>query len=305
MTPPVIVDARQAAAFDYAALTAGMPANGAFAAWLAQAYFDAHRPVIEVIEPETPDLPAETIAKRGDIWLLGKHRLMCGDSSNVDHIHLLVEDRMVGMVYTDPPYGTRLDTDYSRLNERKLRYASSLKTVLSKKWNNVIGDDQYYDPTLILKTFASVPEIFLWGADYYCRSIPPDGSWVVWDKRSTADGSPIGKFHGAHFELCWSKSRHQRQIFRMLWMGLYGRQADGPSVHPTQKPVAMAQWFLDLWGKGTRVVADLYGGSGSTLLACERADKQCLMMEIDEAYCDVIIARWEKMTGKVAERIAG
>tara|TARA_R110000824_G_scaffold111147_1_gene259488 strand:- start:63 stop:431 length:369 start_codon:yes stop_codon:yes gene_type:complete len=110
---------------------------------------------------------------------------------------------------------------------------------------------------------------------------------------------------GSSFELCWSKVSHKRDIARVLWSGHHGMQGDDTKsrVHPTQKPVALAEWFLSRWAKGSCLVADPYLGSGTTLIACEQLDRCCYGMEISPAYCDVIVQRWENLTGKTAERM--
>lgn len=248
-------------------------------------------------EEEAPEPPAEPTSKLGDVWLLGKHRLMCGDSHNSHHVDTLVAADTVQMVYTDPPYGIRLDTDYSKVKSNN-NYMT--KTQVGNKWLPVIGDNEDYDPGFLLARFSGCKEIFLWGADYYCQHLPKEGSWIVWDKRIDKHGEPLYDFHGSYFELCWPKSKHQREICRWMWLGIKQKEHEGARVHPTQKPVGMAQWFFERWGKSGDVVVDLYGGSGSTLLACEKADRKCLMIEMNPGYCDVIVARWEKLTGQKA-----
>lgn len=301
---------REACAFEYAAARAGLPADGSFVALMAEGYITRHAPKIEVVEPEDVPPPAEPITRPGDVWLLGNHRLMCGDAR--EDVDRLLGGARVDMVYTDPPYGIAVRTDYAHINKsgavwRSRHPHSNHRIAESKTWKPVIGDDEPYDPTQLLDHFAYVDEVFLWGADYYAERLPQrnDGSWVVWDRRCRSDGGQIGgDFHGSHFELCWSKCRHQREIARIRWFGFYGRETEGSlgqtAVHPTQKPIALAEFFLERWGQKAETVADLYGGSGSTLLACERQGKRCLMMEIDPAYCDVIVARWENMTEKKA-----
>ena len=110
---------------------------------------------------------------------------------------------------------------------------------------------------------------------------------------------------GSCFELCWSKQRHKREIARIKYAGLFGTEREDikKRLHPTQKPVLLCQWFLDKFSKIDNLVLDLFGGSGSTLIACEKLNRKCRMMEIDEHYCDVIIKRWEDFTGQKAELI--
>lgn len=241
----------------------------------------------------------EPNARLGDVYQLGRHRLMCGDSTSIDAIDRLMNGDKADMVFTDPPYGMRLETDWDQ-SKIPLREWRGKK----KDYKNVIGDHSDFSPELINTIFAAfnyADEIFIWGADYFAEHLPKknDGSWVAWDKR----GGPLDKVMGSHFELCWSKARHQRMIARVKWCGLYGteQEFDHKRSHPTQKPVQLAEWFFDNWAERRTKVVDLYGGSGSTLIACEKTDRACYMMELDPHYIDVIIARWEKYTGQKAE----
>lgn len=248
----------------------------------------------EVIEP-----PAEPKTKEGDVWILGKHRLMCGDSTSIDAVDQLMDGNKVDMVFTDPPYGMNLDTDYSSMKSEMFKGKTG-----GAEYSKVIGDNEDFSPELINTVFASFgycKEIFLWGADYYAELLPEknSGSWVVWDKRldDSAD-----KMYGSCFELCWSKSKHKRDIARVKWAGIFGmeKEHDKKRVHPTQKPVNLITWFFDKWGKDSISVVDLFGGSGSTLIACEKTNRKAYLMELDPKYCDVIINRWQTLTGQEA-----
>ena len=253
--------------------------------------------VLDTVEGNTdpddvPEPPEEPVTKPGDLWILGNHRLLCGDSTDVLAVERLMNGKKADMVFTDPPYGMNLDTDYSKMPNGKTHKV-------------VIGDDEQYDAGFLLAAFDYCKEIFLWGADYYVetlhRSYPNLGSWIIWDKYSDQERNGLldGKF-GSAFETCWSKTRHKRELARVLVKTNYTAKGDETRVHPTQKPVALAEWFFDRWGNNGDVVVDLYGGSGSTLIACEKTGRHCRMMELDPAYCDVIVKRWEQFTGKKA-----
>jgi ParB-like chromosome segregation protein Spo0J len=250
-------------------------------------------------EDEVPELPEEPISKLGDVWILGNHRLMCGDSTSVDDVEKLMNGNKADMVFTDPPYGMFLDADYSSMDS-KFKGSSG-----GNSYENVIGDHSDFDPSLINTVFANFSyckEVFLWGADYYAEHLPDknNGSWVVWDKRGDESAD---KMFGSTFELCWSKAKHKRMLARVKWAGIFGmeKEHDKKRAHPTQKPVAIIDWFFDYYSLKDKVnVVDLYGGSGSTLLSCEKAGKSCFMSELDEKYVDVIINRWQDYTGKEA-----
>ena len=237
-----------------------------------------------------------------------QHRLMCGDSTDRAQVERLMGGEKADMVFTDPPYGMFLNADYSDM-KNNLDFAKKKGFTGGKKYSDVIGDHDDFKPELIktvLENFSDVGEIFLWGADYYAELLESknDGSWVVWDKRLDESAD---KMYGSTFELCWSKSKHKRDIARIKWAGVFGteQEFDHKRHHPTQKPALLVEWFFDRWGKSGDVTVDLYGGSGSTLIACEKTGRKCRMMELDPRYIDVIIKRWEDFTGKKAELIDG
>ena len=250
-------------------------------------------------EDSVPDAPETPVTVEGDVWVLGDHRLMCGDSTSIDAVDKLMDGNKVDLVFTDPPYGMFLDTDYDAMFGAD---KSHRKT--GKRFMEVAGDHDDFNPEFINTIFTSfdyVDEIFIWGADYFSELIPnrKDGSWVVWDKRTNKE---MDKVSGNTFELCWSKKKHKRLIARILWSGHHGMQKDDTKkrVHPTQKPVELVKWFFDNWSKPKDAVVDLFGGSGSTLMACEQTNRIAYLMELDPKYCDVIIQRWQDFTGKTA-----
>ena len=227
------------------------------------------------------------------------HRLMCGDSTDKATVEMLMDGKKADMVFTDPPYGMRLDTDYSEIKGSK---NAKIKGKGGNKYRPVIGDGEDFKPSLIetvFENFDYCEEIFLFGADYFAELIvnKNDGSWVVWDKRGSEDAD---KIIGSCFELCWSKQKHKREIARIKWMGAFGSADAKNRVHPTQKPIKLCEWFIEKYSNAGEAIIDLYGGSGSTLIACEQLDRTCYMMELDPKYCDVIIKRWEKFTGEKA-----
>ena len=247
--------------------------------------------------PEVPETPKTVL---GDVWVLGNHRLMCGDSTSIDAVDKLMNGTKADMVFTDPPYGMFLNADYDNMFAKDKTHRKT-----GKRFDNVKGDHEDFNPDFINNVFAAFgycKEIFLWGADYYVDLIPErnKGSWVVWDKRCD---EKMDKVVGNTFELCWSKAKHKRMVARILWSGHHGMQKDDAKkrVHPTQKPVELVVWFFDYYSmQDKRIVVDLFGGSGSTLIACEKTNRDCHMMELDAKYCDVIIKRWQDFTGKEA-----
>ena len=251
----------------------------------------------EIVEDDFDiEPPEEPKAKLGDIYQLGSHRLMCGDSTKEEDVAKLMNGVKADMIFTDPPYGMNLDTDYS---EMKGFFGKS------NKFEKVKGDNEDFKPeliTTIFNNFKYCKEIFTWGADYYAEIIPNrnDGSWIVWDKSIDDSGD---KMFGSNFELCYSKNKHKRELARVKWKGLFGMEKDDTQhrVHPTQKPSILAEWFINKYNKkDNAIIVDLYGGSGSTLIACEKTNNICYCMEYEPSYIDVIIQRWENFTGKKA-----
>ena len=273
--------------------------------WDVNLDWDADKEIEEDEAPEVDETQADSVV--GGVYQLGRHRLMCGDSTDAGSMAILMNGQKADMVFTDPPYGMNLDTDFSSMLSRPNTDFANRK-MKGGKYESVIGDKQDFSPALIdtiFEKFGYAKEIFVWGADYYAELVPDRnaGSWYVWDKRqnetdSIDEAKAMDKGYGSCFELCWSKNRHKRELVRIKWAGLFGMEKDDTKtrVHPTQKPAILAQWFLERFSKEGEVVADIYGGSGSTLIACEQLGRTCYMMELDPHYCDVIRKRWWKLT---------
>ncbi len=244
-------------------------------------------PIDGMKEPLTDDdaVPEvkETNVKRGDIYHAGEHRIMCGDSTDSSDVAKLMNGEKADMVFTDPPYGMNLDTDYSKMPRGGATY------------KKVEGDDKDFDPSII---FELVPaeRYCIWGADWFYSRMPEGFSPIVWDKQPHhIEAGPQN-----HFELCWVRPKEKRRIIRKLWTGFTAKEKGEMRVHPTQKPIDLC---IDLLERGGNLVADLFLGSGSTLIACEKTNRKCYGMEIDPHYCQVIIDRWQNYTGKIATLI--
>jgi DNA modification methylase len=241
-------------------------------------------------EDAVPDVPVNPVTVLGDVWILGNHRLMCGDSTSIDAVEKLVNSTKIDLCYTDPPYG---------INEKGDRTAR--KTGLAKNHNLKDFKDDTIDYAVeayqIVEGVLQVQRQVWWGANYYCHALPQSNNWFVWDKR--VDDKM--KDTQSDCELAWVKSKWSSvRIFRHLWKGFNkDSERNQPRVHPTQKPVSLAEWSFDYF-KEVNTVLDLFGGSGSALIACEKTKRSCFMMEFEPHYCDVIIKRWQEFTGKIA-----
>lgn len=139
----------------------------------------------------------------------------------------------------------------------------------------------------------------LWGGNYFTDFLPFSDGWIIWDKR--CDSGIRNTF--ADGEMAWCSFHTPVRIYHQLWNGMIREGEHDKRVHPTQKPIRMLSEVLQDYSKSGDIVLDVFGGSGSTLIACEQLGRKCRMMELDPHYCDVIIARWEKLTGKEAKII--
>lgn len=262
-------------------------------------------PTAEEDNYEIPD-EIQTDIVLGDLFEIGEHRLLCGDSTDSDAVAMLMNGEKADMVFTDPPYGMKLNADYSGAKS-SLSFFGEKGVKGGKKYDNVIGDHDDFTPELINTIFAcfnDCKEIFIWGADYFAELLPNknDGSWVVWDKRANGNDDleadkNSDKMYGSTFELCWSKNKHKREIARVKWAGIFGteKEFDHKRHHPTQKPSLLPQWFFNKWGKENDLVADLFLGSGSTMVASHQLKRKCYGCELDPKYCQVIIDRMRKL----------
>ena len=258
-------------------------------------------------EEQEIEVPIQPKTKLGDMYKLGNHYLLCGDATKQADKDKLIQDKKIDIILTDPPYGMFLNADFSDMksNLKMLKTKGDPKS--GNKYNNVIGDNEDFEPELITTIFdINAKEIFVWGFDYFAEYIPNknDGSILVWDKRLNEQSD---KMFGSSFELCYSHKKHKRDIIRYRWAGIFGthQEFDRKRHHPTQKPIGLSEWILNKYSKENDIVLDLYGGSGSVLLASEKLKRESLLMELDPAYCDVIIERWENLTGQKAELING
>lgn len=173
------------------------------------------------------------------------------------------------LVLTDPPYGIALKTDYSTLH-------GSTRT-----YEPVAGDDEPFDPAPLLH----FPRLILWGANHYRERLPEGGGWLVWDKRR---GTGSNMFADA--ELAWCSFPTPVRLFSCLW-GVNRDAEHGNFIHPTQKPVALMRWALDLFSEPGDLILDPYMGSGPVAEACRDMGRGYLGIELEESYCEAAIRR--------------
>lgn len=256
--------------------------------------FNVDEAIEEIKEPTT---------KTGDIWLLGKHRVMCGDSTKIEDVERLMDGKKADSLITDPPYGV----DYSGKNEFLNKFDKGNRIQKPITNDAIIDYRQFFSAFMGLAPLAeyNTVYIFMFGKELHSLRIALDdcgyswGDYLVWVKNNHVLGR---KDYNAKHEFIvygW-KGKHK----------FYGGfsttvlEFDRPlrsDLHPTMKPIPLLAKLINdgLPAKGK--VYDPFGGSGSTLIACEQLNRICYMMEIDPVYCDVIVKRWEEYTGKKAE----
>lgn len=241
------------------------------------------------------------VIKQGDLIELGRHRILCGDSTKKEDVDKLMGQFKADMVLSDPTYGMKLDTDFGNMGS----YTNS------GEYDNIKGDTEDFTPEIIttfFNNFGYCKEMFLFGADYFSDLIPnkDKGSFMVWDKRH---GIEDLEFSLSEFEIIFSKTRHHKKILRHKWLGLMGLENKEEDIHKrihaNQKPVRLLIDILDRWGKDKNIVVDLYLGSGSTLIACEKMGKSCFGIEYKNNYIEMIIERYINFTGDNAIKING
>lgn len=188
-----------------------------------------------------------------------------------DCIDIMPQLEPVDLVLTDPPYGIGYD--------RNLKHKGDVKN------NIVIGDEKPFDPVSLL----NFSQLILWGANCYSSRLPDSKTWIVWHK-TLIDTSTSGQ--SSDFELAWSNCIGRSREFKYLWQGCYREGENRSYYHPTQKPVALMQWCVELVKKNN-IILDPYTGSGTTAIACERLRRKWIGIEIEEKYCEIAAKRIE------------
>jgi DNA modification methylase len=267
---------------------------------------------IEKLDPQCDedDVPevVNPITKRGDIWLLGNHRLMCGDSTMIDNVERLIADNKPNLMVTDPPYGVKLDQSW--------RDKAMGDKSMGKGNANIVENDEradWYD------TWALFPGniAYVWHASLFTDVVMDSlrranfevKQQIIWNKNILVMGRSY--YHWKH-EPCWYAVRKgadhnwlgdRKQV--TVWDGkipnhIMSGSTEDKTKHPTQKPIIVYEIPIENQTKVNEYLYEPFGGSGSCIIACEKHSRRSLTMELSEKYCDVIINRWQNFTGKKA-----
>ncbi|MFO0856147.1 MAG: DNA modification methylase [Phycisphaerales bacterium] len=301
-----------------------------------------------VDEDDVPEPPDAATTQTGDLWVLGSHRLLCGDSSSVSDVDRLLDGAAIQLVNTDPPYNVKVEprsnnaiaaglssftatqkkdasavdqqaADLNRYPEKSKPTHRKLRAKDRPLANDFVSDEEF--DRLLDSWFGNMSRVLV-----------PGGSFYIWGGYANCGNyPPVLKQHELYFSQAVIWIKEHPVLTRKDFMGNHewcfygwkqgaGHQFYGPNnvpdtwsvkkvnpqsmVHLTEKPVELAKRAIEYSSKSGENVLDLFGGSGSTLIAAEMTGRRAFLMELDPLYCDVIVQRWEKFTGKKAQRVA-
>lgn len=250
----------------------------------------------------------DTRAKLGDRWLLGRHVLVCGDSTDVCAVDLLMMGEKADMVFTDPPYGVNFEQ--GKFIGREKGKNRNFSPIANDEKKGAELKEFVQQVLTNAATVTDIASIYVWSPPlvegFSILTAAIDSGWhiqsqIIWNKSPFVIGR--ADYHWKH-EVCWYGYKGKNHTWEggrdkaTVWDVPKTRTSDS---HPTMKPVELAEIACNNNTKPGQIVLDLFGGSGSTLIACEKTHRKCYMMELDPHYCDVILKRWEDYTGKLAE----
>ncbi len=293
----------------------------------------------QVDPDDVPEPPDEPITRPGDLWVLGNHRLLCGDSSTPEEVDRLLDGAAVHLVNTDPPYGVRVEPrsnnaiaaglssfqsakhhqkfDVARHPEKAMPTTSKMRAKDRPLVNDFLNEEDFH--RLLHAWFSNMARVLLPGRAYYC--------WAGYS--NLGNFPPLLKTYGLYFSqaIIWTKGHAvltRKDFMGDFELAFYGwregaaHQFFGPNnitdvwavqkvnpqsmIHLTQKPVELAVRAIQYSSRPGENVLDLFGGSGSTLIAAEQTGRRAFLMELDAPYCDVIVQRWQNSTRRKAER---
>jgi DNA modification methylase len=243
--------------------------------------------VVEELEAEEDnyEIPNEinTDIVLGDLFEIGEHRLLCGDSTCSDTVAKLMNGEKADMVFTDPPYGINVVADNGTIGKEKLAKAGIYSKVIGDETTDTARD--FYNTCIAL----GMKDFIIWGGNYFTDFLPFSSSWIIWDKRGDMNSNNF-----ADGEMAWCSFHTRVRIYKQVWAGMIREDESEKRVHPTQKPVRTLVDIIQDQVKGN-IIYDGFLGSGSTMVAAHQLKRKCYGMELDPKYCQVIIDRMKKL----------
>ena len=239
---------------------------------------------LDVPEFEVPEGGIETDIVLGDLFEIGEHRLLCGDSTDSDQVAKLMNGKKADMVFTDPPYGIKV--------VKSEMVGANFGIAKKGKYSEVIADDttetakEFYDTCISL----GMEDFIIWGGNYFTDFLPFSDGWLIWNKRA---GTDIRNTF-ADGEMAWCSFHTPIRIYDQLWNGMIREGEKDKRVHPTQKPIRMLSEIITDHIKGD-LIFDGFLGSGSIMVAAHQLKRKCYGMELDPKYCQVIVDRMLKL----------
>jgi len=302
-----------------------------------QRFLQAAAPEPQTDPDAVPEPPDEAITQPGDLWILGNHRLLCGDASQVEDVNRLLDGQPIHLVNCDPPYNVNAEprsknaiaagfSSFGTTHLQKLEGARHQKSQPTTKKlrakdrrlaNDFVSEEEF--ERLLNAWFGNIARVllpghsfYIWGGYANCGNYPPvlkqvglyNSQAIIWDKqhpvltRKDFMGAHEWAFYG------WREGKAHRFFGPNNATDLWSIKKVNPQnmIHLTEKPVELAERAMQYSSRHGENVLDLFGGSGSTLIAAQRTGRKAFLMEIDPLYCDVIVSRWQQFTGQKAER---
>ena len=239
-------------------------------------------PEAEEDDYEIPD-QIETDIVLGDLFEIGQHRLLCGDSTDSDQVARLMNGEKADMVFTDPPYGISIVGNNGKVGGDNKAKNGVYSKVIADETTDTAKD--FYNTCISL----GMEKFIIWGGNYFVDFLPFSASWIIWDKRGDMNSNNF-----ADGEMAWCSFETRVRIYKQLWNGMIREGEKDKRVHPTQKPIKVLSDIITDQIKGN-LLYDGFLGSGSTMVASHQLKRKCYGMELDPKYCDVIIDRMRKL----------
>jgi len=245
--------------------------------------FDGVELEAEEDDYEVPEGGIETDIVIGDLFEIGHHRLLCGDSTDSDSVAKLMDGEKADMVFTDPPYGISIVGNNGKVGGDNKAKNGVYSKVIADETTDTAKD--FYNTCISL----GMEKFIIWGGNYFVDFLPFSASWIIWDKRGDMNSNNF-----ADGEMAWCSFETRVRIYKQLWNGMIREGEKDKRVHPTQKPIKVLSDIITDQIKGN-LLYDGFLGSGSTMVAAHQLNRKCYGMELDPKYCQVIIDRMRQL----------